>query len=231
MKYHSTIGIRQNTNKMGKKRRNQQLIVAELTQKNSELYHSLTKVEKHFEELESKLFETSARTGHAELRAGRAELRAAEASERAGHTEEKVALIEERSILVEERSVLTEERAALAEERSVLAEERAALGEGRVMQLEEKWMKVTGVIKIPFRVMRWVVSLPKQLFKKRDAEVRTVSSPEHVEEVERRVPDSDSTNITPCHNDKSISPSPHTQSIYQNLKTTQINQEDTEKCV
>ena len=208
MEYRSKAHTLQHANPMGKSRNN----IRSLITKNAELEKRLANLEASYGQLESKAFEANARVGQAELRAGRADMRAAEASERAGRAEAK--------------SVQAEAKSVQADGRSIQAEERSMQAEARAIQLEKKWMKITRVIKMPFRAVQLVVSLPGKLLG--EMKTRAVSSPDCIEEPP---PDSDLTNAASDHKDHSASLSPRAQHIYQNLKTTQAQHKDREECV
>ncbi len=222
MKHRSKAHTVQHINPMGKSRNN----IRSLITKNAELEKRLADLEASFGQLESKAFEVNARVGQAELRAGRADMRAAESSERAGQAEAKSIQAEAKSIQAEEKSIQAEAMSVQADGRSIQAEERSIQAEARAIQLEKKWMKITRVVKMPFRAVRLIVRLPGQLFG--EMKTRTASSPDCIEEP---LPDSDLTNTASDHKDQSTSLSPRAQQIYQNLKTAQTQQKDREECV
>lgn len=224
MKYYSAIQTTRHSNSMGKSRNS----IQSLIRKNAELEDRLADTEASSIQSESKLFEMSARTGQSELRAGRADLKATEASEKAILAEERAMLAEGRAIEAEARAMLAEERSIQAEARAMLAEERSIEAEGRAIRLEEKWMKITGVIKMPFKMIRWAVKLPRRLFRK--AQNKTVFSSEPVVEPGKILSDSNLTDTASDHNDRPAPSSPRTQHIHQDLKDAIVQQKDAERC-
>ncbi len=202
-----------------------------LTKKNIELEKRLTALEATTNQLESKVFEASARVSQAELRAGRFDTRAAETSRRAAQAEERAAeaMAAQERAATTQRAECAEERAVAAqrtghvEERAKHAEERAERAEERAIRLELKWMKITGIIKMPFQIIRSIIAAPKQLLNK----TKTISS---VADAEKTLSSSEAAQTLSDHKDEPLSLSPRAQQIYQDLKTPDAQDKDTERC-
>ncbi len=177
----------------------------QLIQKNIALEKRLTILETTLNQLESKAFEANVRISQAELRAGRSDMRASEASQRAGYAQERA---------VEAMAAL--ERAAAAVQVAERAEERA-------IRLELKWMKITGIIKMPFKIIRLIIDAPKRLLGK----TNTASS---IADAEKTPSSQETTNIAPGNKDEPLSPSLRARQIYQNLKTPDTQDRDSDRC-
>ncbi len=246
MKHHSTIGIKQNSNKTGRSRRGQQLSAIELMKENSALYDRLTKVEAHFIELESKLFESSSRTGYAELRAGRADVRAIEVERRAGEAEswaakaeliaegaERIAAeLEGRIIEADRKSAEAESSAAKANDhateadrKSTEAERVANATEVRCVRLEEKWQRITSMIKKVLYIPRVANRFYHRIKNKTIAMRNSVSS-------------TSEESVKPTHTEEDASvdqtkptkTSPRSNQVYRNLERSIEQKRSQEKC-
>ena len=253
MKHHSTIGIKQNSNKTGRNRRGQQLSAIELMKENSALYDRLTKVEAHFIELESKLFESSSRTGYAELRAGRADVRAIEVERRAGEAESWAAKAKQIAERAESRAAEAENSAAKANDHATEADRKSAEAESsaakandhateadrksteaervanatevRCVRLEEKWQRITSVIKKVLYIPRVANRFYHRIKNKTIAMRNSVSS-------------TSEESVKPTHTEEDASvdqtkptkTSPRSNQVYRNLERSIEQKRSQEKC-
>ena len=229
MKQHSSIGIKQNSNKMGRSRRGQQLSAVELMKKNSALYDRLTKVEAHFIELESKLFESSSRTGYAELRAGRADVRTVEAERRAGEAESWAAIAKQKAEEAERRAVELESRAIEADRKTREVERVAHATEVRCVRLEEKWQRITSVIKKVLRVLLYIPRVLNRFYhriKNKIIHMRNSVSPQSEHSVEPTHIEEDAS----VDQAEATKTSPRSNQSYQNLERSVAQKRSQKKC-